>query len=170
MYASFANAGSNAFTASQHHHWNAYEDGAPFQTPWMTVVVFPTSPTGAEFHMQPLKTTADSAAGGAATNGLLRAPSAGGRARAEKQAVQGAALAPTAHFASHGEALLDANLSITGGMIVQADGRIVLGAQCTVASRRASGTVERDFDFFRAHQAKQTDPAPYIRIAAEARF
>ena len=34
----------------------------------------------------------------------------------------------------------------------------------------AGCTVERDFDFFRAHQAKQTDPAPYIRIAAEARF
>jgi hypothetical protein len=31
-------------------------------------------------------------------------------------------------------------------------------------------TVERNFDFFRAHQSKRTDPAPYLRIAAEAKF
>ena len=31
-------------------------------------------------------------------------------------------------------------------------------------------TVERNFDFFRAHQSKKTDPAPYIRVAAEAKF
>jgi len=31
-------------------------------------------------------------------------------------------------------------------------------------------TVERDFYFFRANQSKRTDPAPYIRIAAEAKF
>ena len=31
-------------------------------------------------------------------------------------------------------------------------------------------TVERNFDFFRAGQSKRTDPAPYIRIAAEAKF
>ena len=29
-------------------------------------------------------------------------------------------------------------------------------------------TVERNFDFFRANQSKRTDPAPYVRIAAEA--
>jgi hypothetical protein len=34
----------------------------------------------------------------------------------------------------------------------------------------AGVTVERNFDFFRAHQSKRTDPAPYIRIAAEAKF
>jgi hypothetical protein len=34
----------------------------------------------------------------------------------------------------------------------------------------AGVTAERDFDFFRAHQSKRTDPAPYLRIAAEARF
>jgi len=34
----------------------------------------------------------------------------------------------------------------------------------------AGVTVERDFDFFRANQSKRTDPAPYIRIAAEAKF
>lgn len=34
----------------------------------------------------------------------------------------------------------------------------------------AGCTVERDFDFYRAHQAKQVDPAPYVRIAAEVRF
>jgi hypothetical protein len=34
----------------------------------------------------------------------------------------------------------------------------------------AGVTVERDFDFFRAHQSKRTDPAPYLRIAAEAKF
>jgi hypothetical protein len=31
-------------------------------------------------------------------------------------------------------------------------------------------TIRRNFDFFRAEQSKRTDPAPYIRIAAEARF
>jgi hypothetical protein len=31
-------------------------------------------------------------------------------------------------------------------------------------------TVERDFDFFRAGQSKRTDPAPYVRGAAELRF
>ncbi len=31
-------------------------------------------------------------------------------------------------------------------------------------------TVERNFDFFRANQSKRTDPAPYIRVAAEAKF
>ena len=34
----------------------------------------------------------------------------------------------------------------------------------------AGVTVERNYDFFRAHQAKRTDPAPYIKIAAEVRF
>jgi len=34
----------------------------------------------------------------------------------------------------------------------------------------AGGTVERDFDFFRANQSKRTDPAPYIRVAAQAKF
>jgi hypothetical protein len=34
----------------------------------------------------------------------------------------------------------------------------------------AGVTVERNFDFFRAHQSKKMDPAPYIRIAAEAKF
>ena len=34
----------------------------------------------------------------------------------------------------------------------------------------AGVTVERNFDFFRAHQSKRTDPAPYIRVAAEAKF
>jgi hypothetical protein len=34
----------------------------------------------------------------------------------------------------------------------------------------AGVTIERNFDFFRAHQSKKTDPAPYLRIAAEARF
>jgi hypothetical protein len=34
----------------------------------------------------------------------------------------------------------------------------------------AGATIQRNFDFFRANQAKRTDPAPYIRIAAEARF
>jgi hypothetical protein len=34
----------------------------------------------------------------------------------------------------------------------------------------AGVTVERNFDFFRANQSKKTDPAPYIRIAAEAKF
>ena len=34
----------------------------------------------------------------------------------------------------------------------------------------AGVTVERDFDFFRANQSKRTDPAPYIRVAAQAKF
>jgi len=34
----------------------------------------------------------------------------------------------------------------------------------------AGVTFERNFDFFRAHQSKRMDPAPYIRIAAEAKF
>jgi hypothetical protein len=34
----------------------------------------------------------------------------------------------------------------------------------------AGATVERNYDFFRAHQSKRTDPAPYVRIAAELRF
>jgi hypothetical protein len=34
----------------------------------------------------------------------------------------------------------------------------------------AGVTVERNFDFFRANQSKRTDPAPYIRVAAEAKF
>jgi hypothetical protein len=34
----------------------------------------------------------------------------------------------------------------------------------------AGVTLERDFDFFRANQSKRTDPAPYIRISAEAKF
>ena len=35
----------------------------------------------------------------------------------------------------------------------------------------AGATVERNFDFFRASQSKRTDdPAPYLRIAAEAKF
>jgi len=34
----------------------------------------------------------------------------------------------------------------------------------------AGVTVERNFDFFSAHQSKRTDPAPYIRVAAEAKF
>jgi Domain of unknown function (DUF6268) len=39
--------------------------------------------------------------------------------------------------------------------------KIIAGAGCTI---------QRNFDFFRADQSKRTDPAPYIRIAAEARF
>jgi len=31
-------------------------------------------------------------------------------------------------------------------------------------------TIRRNFDFFRDEQSKRTDPAPYIRIAAEAKF
>jgi len=38
---------------------------------------------------------------------------------------------------------------------------IIAGAGCTVV---------RDFDFFRADQAKRTEPAPYLRISAEAKF
>jgi hypothetical protein len=56
------------------------------------------TPTGAEFHMQAIQTTADSAASGAAPalpRRLRRTPSAGGKTLAEKQAVQGAALAPS---------------------------------------------------------------------------
>jgi hypothetical protein len=34
----------------------------------------------------------------------------------------------------------------------------------------AGATIQRNFDFFRANQSKRTDPAPYIRIAAEAKF
>lgn len=34
----------------------------------------------------------------------------------------------------------------------------------------AGVTVERNFDFFRANQSKRTDPAPYLRIAAEVKF
>jgi hypothetical protein len=35
----------------------------------------------------------------------------------------------------------------------------------------AGATIERNFDFFRANQSKRTDnPAPYVRIAAEAKF
>ena len=34
----------------------------------------------------------------------------------------------------------------------------------------AGVTIRRDFDFFRANQAKKTDPAPYVRIALEAKF
>jgi len=34
----------------------------------------------------------------------------------------------------------------------------------------AGVTIQRDFDFFRANQAKKTDPAPYVRIAMEAKF
>jgi hypothetical protein len=34
----------------------------------------------------------------------------------------------------------------------------------------AGVTFERNFDFFRANQSKRTDPAPYIRVAAEAKF
>jgi hypothetical protein len=37
-------------------------------------------------------------------------------------------------------------------------------------SAGAGYTLERDFDFFRINQSKKTDPAPYIRIAAEAKF
>jgi hypothetical protein len=34
----------------------------------------------------------------------------------------------------------------------------------------AGVTVERNYNFFRVHQTKSTDPAPYVRIAAEAKF
>ena len=37
-------------------------------------------------------------------------------------------------------------------------------------SAGAGCTIERNFDFFRINQSKRTDPAPYIRIAAEAKF
>ena len=39
--------------------------------------------------------------------------------------------------------------------------KIIAGAGCTI---------QRNFDFFRVEQSKRTDPAPYIRIAAEAKF
>ena len=39
--------------------------------------------------------------------------------------------------------------------------KIIVGAGCTI---------QRDFDFFRVGQSKRTDPAPYLRIAAEAKF
>jgi hypothetical protein len=34
----------------------------------------------------------------------------------------------------------------------------------------AGATVERDFDFYRIHQSKRTDPAPYVRVGAELKF
>ena len=34
----------------------------------------------------------------------------------------------------------------------------------------AGVTVERNYDFFRAHQSKRMDPAPYVKIGAEVRF
>lgn len=34
----------------------------------------------------------------------------------------------------------------------------------------AGATIERDFDFYRIHQSKRTDPAPYVRVAAELKF
>jgi hypothetical protein len=34
----------------------------------------------------------------------------------------------------------------------------------------AGVTIRRNFDFFRVEQSKRTDPAPYVRIAAEAKF
>ena len=38
-------------------------------------------------------------------------------------------------------------------------------------SAGAGATIERNFDFFRAHQSKRTeDPAPYVRVAAELKF
>ena len=39
--------------------------------------------------------------------------------------------------------------------------KIIAGAGCTI---------QRNFDFFRVEQSKRTDPAPYIKIAAEAKF
>jgi Domain of unknown function (DUF6268) len=39
--------------------------------------------------------------------------------------------------------------------------QIIAGAGCTI---------QRNFDFFRAEQSKKTDPAPYIKIAAEVHF
>jgi hypothetical protein len=39
--------------------------------------------------------------------------------------------------------------------------KIVAGAGVTIA---------REFDFFRASQKKRIDPAPYVRIAMEAKF
>ncbi|MBX6324872.1 MAG: hypothetical protein IRY93_02405 [Chthoniobacterales bacterium] len=37
-------------------------------------------------------------------------------------------------------------------------------------SAAAGVTIRRNFDFFRADQSKRTDPAPFLRITAEARF
>jgi hypothetical protein len=34
----------------------------------------------------------------------------------------------------------------------------------------AGATIQRNFDFFRANQSKRMDPAPYVRIAMEAKF
>jgi Domain of unknown function (DUF6268) len=34
----------------------------------------------------------------------------------------------------------------------------------------AGATIQRNFDFFRANQSKRMDPAPYVRIAIEAKF
>ena len=34
----------------------------------------------------------------------------------------------------------------------------------------AGVTVERNYDFFRAHQSKRVDPAPYVKIGAELKF
>jgi hypothetical protein len=39
--------------------------------------------------------------------------------------------------------------------------KIIAGAGCTI---------RRNFDFFRVEQSKKTDPAPYVRIAMEAKF
>ncbi len=51
------------------------------------------------------------------------------------------------------------------------------GAQATYSRLKpfditlgAGYTLRRDFDFFRADQAKRTDPAPYVRLAIEAKF
>jgi hypothetical protein len=37
-------------------------------------------------------------------------------------------------------------------------------------SASAGVTLRRNFDFFRADESRRTDPAPYVRIAAEAKF
>jgi Domain of unknown function (DUF6268) len=34
----------------------------------------------------------------------------------------------------------------------------------------AGATIRRNFDFFRVEQSKKTDPAPYVRVAVEAKF
>jgi hypothetical protein len=34
----------------------------------------------------------------------------------------------------------------------------------------AGVTIAREFNFFRANQKKRIDPAPYVRIAMEAKF
>jgi hypothetical protein len=39
--------------------------------------------------------------------------------------------------------------------------KIIAGAGCTI---------RRNFDFFRVEQSKKTDPAPYVRVAVEAKF